>query len=161
MDDPSSSDAQRYAALKGAVTAHLQYMGGAMQGQGCDRHLLGMRMLALERGIYADVPLFNDPALAKSSNFTLSTSNISGSGFDAGVGNEWWGGFAPWMGVTDGVGACYTISPNRIKVMITAWNASEKTDCDVFRTAFGDAMRDLGRLAAEQLAAANAASSKL
>ena len=65
-------------------------MGNAVKAQGCDRHLLGLRLLAAEDGTHDNIPLFMDAALSTSSSHKLSTSNISGSGFDAGVGSEWY-----------------------------------------------------------------------
>ena len=46
-----------------------------MNGQGIDRHLLGLKLMAIESGM--DVPsLFMDVAYIKSSHMRLSTSQV-------------------------------------------------------------------------------------
>jgi hypothetical protein len=79
-----------------------------------------------------------------SSSYVLSTSNITGSGW-ANV-SEWWGGFAPWYGVEHGYGCCYTLSPARIKVFITGWTASSKSDIRKLDVYFQQAMLDIGEV---------------
>jgi hypothetical protein len=84
-----------------------------------------------------------------STSFGLSTSNITGSGW--GNTSEWWGGFAPWYGVEDSYGCCYTLSPNRIKVFMTCWTASAKSDVHKMDVAFQQAMLDIGKVIGVQV----------
>jgi carnitine O-acetyltransferase len=46
-----------------------------MTGQGVDRPLLGLRLIAMENGI-EDPSFYHDPAYIRSSNFRLSTSQV-------------------------------------------------------------------------------------
>ena len=48
----------------------------AINGEGVDRHLLGLKMLAIENGM--DVPsIYLDPSYSVSNNWRLSTSQVS------------------------------------------------------------------------------------
>lgn len=64
--------------LSKALTKFTSDMQLASDGQGCDRHLLGLYLISQESGL--SVPdLFLDPAFAQSGgngNFVLSTSCI-------------------------------------------------------------------------------------
>lgn len=42
--DPGATPAARVAALRQAVQAHREYTELAMDGHGCDRHLLGLKV---------------------------------------------------------------------------------------------------------------------
>ena len=47
----------------------------AISGQVFDRHLLGLKLVAVENGL--EIPeLYNDPTYAKSVHFCLSTSQV-------------------------------------------------------------------------------------
>ena len=50
-------------------------MKEAGEGFGCDRVMLGMKMIANEKGI-AIPEVFKDPVHAKSSHWTISTSQL-------------------------------------------------------------------------------------
>jgi hypothetical protein len=96
--DPST----RKQLLQKAMQAQTAYMLEASAGKGVDRHLMGLRLCMQESD--ATPLLFADEAYAKSSNFQLSTSNMSPGKFGK-------GGFAP---VTDdGYGVCYIIQDSR------------------------------------------------
>eukprot|EP01129_Flabellula_baltica_P011774 TRINITY_DN5206_c0_g1_i1.p1 TRINITY_DN5206_c0_g1~~TRINITY_DN5206_c0_g1_i1.p1 ORF type:complete len:552 (-),score=117.45 TRINITY_DN5206_c0_g1_i1:185-1840(-) len=69
------SDIERVEKLAIAVEGHKSYLKRCMEGQGCDRHLLGLRILQLESGEMPD-EFFNDKAYVLSSQFKLSTSNM-------------------------------------------------------------------------------------
>lgn len=71
--------------LVDALKAHTKYTVEATAGYGCDRHLLGLRMM-LKEGEKAS--LFTDPAYLQSMNFKLSSSNVS-------PGDYFYGGFGP------------------------------------------------------------------
>ena len=48
----------------------------AVNGLGCDRHMLGLKLAAIENGM--DVPeIFMDGAWARSTHMKLSTSQVS------------------------------------------------------------------------------------
>ena len=54
---------------------HRKYTVRCMEGQGIDRHLLGLRLLAAQS--QTDVPVFADPVFARFNDFRLSTSQIA------------------------------------------------------------------------------------
>lgn len=78
MLDPNVSKETRAQLLKEAINSHKNYMNKATRGMACDRHLLGLRILAAEamqKGEITDMPsIFKDPAYAKSTTWYLSTS---------------------------------------------------------------------------------------
>ena len=53
----------------------VQYVKNASKGRGCDRHLLGLKLLmtAEEKG---NTALFKDPAYAMSCHWNVSTSQL-------------------------------------------------------------------------------------
>ena len=57
------------------MKAHSQYTVDAISGEGVDRHLLGLRILANDAG--TTMPkIFTDPSYGKSLHFGLSTSQV-------------------------------------------------------------------------------------
>lgn len=57
------------------MTAHKAYTNEAINGDGIDRHLLGLKLMAIEMG--ENVPeIFMDPSYTKSTHFRLSTSQV-------------------------------------------------------------------------------------
>lgn len=70
------SDQEKVMLLKDAVKAHKDYTVMAMTGEGVDRHLLGLKLIARENNL--PIPdLYNDPAYTKSTHFRVSTSQVS------------------------------------------------------------------------------------
>lgn len=73
-------DTNRCAELfRSAVTKHTKLVKEAVEGQGVDRHLLGLRMVLDPQE--KKPLLFEDPAYSYSSHWYLSTSQISSSNF--------------------------------------------------------------------------------
>ncbi|OSD04766.1 carnitine acetyl transferase [Trametes coccinea BRFM310] len=96
MDDASADAAQKLALFKEAVKAHGTYARAAGNGQGVDRHLLGLRLLVKEG---EQMPaMFSDPVVKRSSYWVLSTSAIWSKHF----GPYGWGEVVP-----DGFGVAY------------------------------------------------------
>jgi carnitine O-acetyltransferase len=74
------SDADRVELFRKAVTRHIQYSTWAADAQGVDRHLFGLKKL-IKGG--EDVPeVFKDQAMAKSSHWELSTSQLGSKYLD-------------------------------------------------------------------------------
>jgi len=61
--------------LRKAISSQTRYMGWALEGQGVDRHLLGLR-LCIKDG-ETKPAIFSDPAYSKSCHWSLSTSQIA------------------------------------------------------------------------------------
>lgn len=92
--------------LLDAANAHVGYMRKAAQGLGVDRHLLALRLLVqpTER-----VPFFEDPAMAKSRYWLISTSHLTNELFDG-----WgWGEVVP-----EGLGIAYSIKNQSVQFNI-------------------------------------------
>nr|KAG5700490.1 hypothetical protein BaRGS_013977 [Batillaria attramentaria] len=69
----SMPDAAKVALLREAVKSHRKYTDEAIAGQAVDRHLLGLKLAALESG--RNIPeLFLDTGFTESTYFRLSTS---------------------------------------------------------------------------------------
>eukprot|EP00795_Rhopilema_esculentum_P014270 gene14270-5299_t len=101
MDDASYSVASKVRLLRNACEQHSKMMNECCNGQGIDRHLLGLRILAMQEGL--DVPMiYRDKAWKRSGgdgNFVLSTS-LSGY-------RRVHGGMGPMT--QDGYGVFYTM----------------------------------------------------
>lgn len=70
------SDQEKVMLLKEAVKSHKDYTVMAMSGEGVDRHLLGLKLIARENNL--QIPeFFNDESYAKSTHFRVSTSQVS------------------------------------------------------------------------------------
>lgn len=116
MLDSSKSDAERAKLLRAAIGRHIQYSVWAADGQGVDRHMFGLRKL-LKEG--EDMPeVFKDEAFAKSSTWTLSTSNLTSEYLD----NWGYGQVVP-----EGFGLSYSISDHYLRwgIMTTTGKADE------------------------------------
>ncbi|CAJ0824818.1 2391_t:CDS:2 [Entrophospora sp. SA101] len=92
MENNSLSTKEKYGLLQAAVKAHSEYTRDASNGKGCDRHLLGLRLLLKEGESH---PLFQHPIFAKSQEWLLSTSGLTtgtkfnGTGFGCVYPNEY------------------------------------------------------------------------
>eukprot|EP00127_Corallochytrium_limacisporum_P002697 Clim_evm6s136 gene=Clim_evmTU6s136 len=129
---------EAYKAFMVAIKAHQTYMQRATFGQACDRHLFGLSLLAAENGMPTP-ELFTDPAYTKTGgggNFVLSTST---TGY-----TQQWGGFTPM--VNDGYGVCYSIQPNSIRGLTTAWKDGKDTNAEKMTEAYMQALRDIAKM---------------
>lgn len=91
---------------------------------GCDRHFLGLYMVAQEEGL--DLPsIFADPAFMRSGgggNYVLSTSCTG-----------YWsvaGGVPPML--PNGYGCFYGIEDDKITFTITCFKGCSETNCDAY-----------------------------
>ncbi|CAG8568154.1 1596_t:CDS:2 [Ambispora leptoticha] len=123
---------EKYKLLQTATKVHSAYTRDASEGRGCDRHLLGLRLL-LKQG--ESHHLFSDPAFAKSQEWLLSTSGLSagdrfnGSGF---------GCVYP-----DGYGINYQPGSYVLKFGIESKKSSTQTDSNLFRESVKNALNDI------------------
>lgn len=121
-----------------ACHKHDKLMREAVQGQGIDRHLLGLQLLASSEG-FETPAIYVDKAWTASgggANFVLSTSCI---GFNAIIG-------AVAAMVTGGYGAFYSIEEDNINFTITTFKSSSATDGNKFKNALGESLRDIKNL---------------
>lgn len=144
---------EQYQALRTAISTHSKTVKDSMMGNGIDRHLLGLQIVATielsmtqsplnnnddnntkssvshSNGNSANLPLqtlpslFNDPGYLRSKKYLLSTSNV-------GVGDSRsFGGYSPFF--NGGYGCCYSIQDTSINVCISHIRNSG-TDCVQF-----------------------------
>ena len=111
MTATKASVTERTAALHAAIDAHVSQTRDCMNGQGVDRHLLGLKLAALELGV--PVPAVLEGTAAKrSAHFVLSTSAVRLDNISA----------TPVFGpaVPGGYGVCYNIRPGETSCGVTA-----------------------------------------
>ncbi|KAJ8303791.1 hypothetical protein KUTeg_018714 [Tegillarca granosa] len=132
MQDPSKSKEERANLLRKAVTAHKMYTNEAVNGSGVDRHLLGLKLAAIESGM--NVPdLHMDTAYTTSTYFKLSTSQVPAK-YEAVLV------FGPV--VPDGYGLCYNPQETQILIGVSAFNNSPQTNSKKMIGALKDSFRD-------------------
>jgi len=121
MDKRTPLDIKRDLYLE-ASKSHVRYAKEAAQGFGCDRHLLGLRLLARDAG--KDLhPFFKEPSFIRSCHWNLSTSTLGGKHVTA-------IGFGPV--VEDGYGVCYNYKPDEVIFAVSAWVNDYRLDADKF-----------------------------
>ena len=79
VDDSSLSNAEKYALLGKAAAAQSTYARACSQGQGIDRHLLGLKLSVKDGESMPEI--FSDPSFGKSSHWCLSTSTLASEYF--------------------------------------------------------------------------------
>lgn len=141
MDDPSVAPATKVDLLRKAVQSHRQYTDYTINGQAVDRHLLGLKLTALEHG--RDIPeLFMDLAFKESTHFRLSTSQVASQ-------HEAFLCFVPV--VPDGYGVCYNPREEQIIVCVSSFNNSPETNSERMVESLIQTFRDMQKLLASQM----------
>ncbi len=79
------SSKQQWDLLRVACEGHVNYMKEAVEGKGCDRLLMGMRLIAKENNLPVH-DIYADKAFSKSNHWAISTSQMSSEGFYVGFG---------------------------------------------------------------------------
>lgn len=139
MSDPTTTTEERRRAMRLAFDSHNKLMAEAQNGQGFDRHLLGLYLTAKEEGLPTP-ELFMDPLYARSGgggNFVLSSSLV---GYTTVLG-----AVAPM--VPHGYGFFYRIRDERIVISLTAWKSNRETDAMVLFNNFSSSMHQMLQLA--------------
>ena len=118
--------------LKNAIEAHKNYSVRCMLGNGMDRHLLGLRLTALENGL--QVPdIFKTDAYRKMMHFRVSTSQVP-TRFVIPMG------FGP--SAADCYGICYNPQENAIHFTLTAFNCCKETSAKRFAQELKNTLND-------------------
>ncbi|KAJ1927133.1 Carnitine O-acetyltransferase mitochondrial [Tieghemiomyces parasiticus] len=112
MDDPTITDpVTKWKLAQEAIRAHSQYMKEAAEGQGIDRHLLGLKLCLRP---HEPVPaMFQDPVFSKSNHWNLSTSQLS---------SPYYAGWGYGEVVPDGYGLAYMIKDDSLHFNVTCAN---------------------------------------
>uniref|UniRef100_A0A7S4NT03 Choline/carnitine acyltransferase domain-containing protein n=1 Tax=Paramoeba aestuarina TaxID=180227 RepID=A0A7S4NT03_9EUKA len=97
--------------LRDALAKQSKTTRDCTNGLGVDRHLLGMKLLHLEKNPSAPLPsLYTDPSFSYSNTWRMSTSQLGGKYFQAGYGAV----------VDDGLGVSYSYTNNYIQFKTSA-----------------------------------------
>uniref|UniRef100_A0A8C4V280 Carnitine O-acetyltransferase n=1 Tax=Falco tinnunculus TaxID=100819 RepID=A0A8C4V280_FALTI len=118
MDSPDKSDQEKADLLRRAAQAHREYTDMAIRGNAIDRHLLGLKLQAIE-DLVSMPELFMDTAYAVAMHFNLSTSQVPAK-------TDCVMCFGPV--VPDGYGICYNPMDEHINFAISAFNSCADTN---------------------------------
>ncbi|KAH8376863.1 hypothetical protein KR093_001780, partial [Drosophila rubida] len=136
MTDPKTSNEEKVYLMREAVGGHQKYARNALMGKGVDRHLLGLKLMALENNL--PVPeFFSSPGYVKSMHFRVSTSQVASV-------NEAFMGYGP--ATDDGYASCYNPRDDDIIVAITCWRYNHDTDPDKFAKALEGAFLEMQKV---------------
>ena len=139
MDDPGADGKMRRFLFRMAAGRHIQLAKEAGNGQGVDRHLLGLKML-LKKEEGESVPrMYEDPVYVRGSRWTLSTSQLFSKHFTA----YGWGEVVP-----DGIGVAYMAGFEERLFFNLA--ARKEMRLEEFREEMGRAARDMYELFKEE-----------
>lgn len=133
LDTPAS---EKELLFKQAVNAHQIYTTNVINFNSFDRHLLGLKLIALENGI--ELPdFYRNNSFQRLSHYHISSSQVS-SKFEAVTC------FGP--AVEDGYGVCYNIMEKKIIFGLTAFKSCKQTNVRVFANHLKDALQDCQKL---------------
>ncbi|XP_034564979.1 carnitine O-acetyltransferase [Notolabrus celidotus] len=136
FDDLNKQNTEKVDLMGKAVAAHRSYTNMAISGQAIDRHLLGLKLQAVEENV--SMPkVFTDPAYAKALHYCLSTSQVP-SKADCVMC------FGPV--VSNGYGVCYNPMENHINFAVSSFNACEETNAARMAQAVESALLDMRTL---------------
>uniref|UniRef100_A0A8C2DBR2 Carnitine O-acetyltransferase n=1 Tax=Cyprinus carpio TaxID=7962 RepID=A0A8C2DBR2_CYPCA len=136
MDDPARHNTEKVALLDKAVKAHRAYTDMAIRGQAIDRHLLGLKLQAIE-DLAALPEIFMDTSYAVARHFNLSTSQVPAK-------TDCVMCFGPV--VPDGYGVCYNPMDAHINFAVSAFNSCQDTNATRLAQALEDALLDMKTL---------------
>ncbi|MEE6505561.1 hypothetical protein FKM82_005560 [Ascaphus truei] len=118
MDDPGKQNQEKIDLFRKAVYAHRLYTDMAISGKAIDRHLLGMKLLAIE-DLVSMPEIFMDTSYAVAMHFNLSTSQVPAK-------TDCVMCFGPV--VPDGYGVCYNPMESHINFSVSAFNSCAETN---------------------------------
>ncbi|XP_013101090.2 carnitine O-acetyltransferase isoform X2 [Stomoxys calcitrans] len=130
MINAACNDATRVKLLTLAVNGHRQFTNMALQGRGIDRHLLGLKLMALENNL--PVPKFySSPGYVKSTHFRIATSQVA-------TKNK---AFMCYGSSTDdGYGCCYNPRDNDMFLAVSSWTSNQETSSVEFAKSIEEAL---------------------
>lgn len=99
---------RRLHLLRDAASTHVSNIRDSLDGRGCDRHLLGLRLL-LRSDEHAEI--FTDPSFWSSCHWHVSTSALSSEHLE-----NW--GFG--QVVSDGIGIAYTVRKSSLRICVAS-----------------------------------------
>ncbi|XP_068429391.1 carnitine O-acetyltransferase isoform X1 [Clinocottus analis] len=136
FDNPSKQNTEKVDLLVKAINAHRSYTTMAISGQAIDRHLLGLKMVAVEENL--SIPdIYTDTTYAKALHYKLSTSQVP-SKTDCVMC------FGPV--VPDGYGVCYNPMNDHINFAVSSFNTCKDTNAAHLAQAVDRALLDMKTL---------------
>ncbi|KAL2100066.1 hypothetical protein ACEWY4_004460 [Coilia grayii] len=133
MDSPTIQNMEKVNLLEKAVKAHRAYTDMAIRGQAIDRHLLGLKLQAIE-DLTSLPEIFMDTSYAKALHYNLSTSQVPAK-------TDCVMCFGPV--VPDGYGVCYNPMDEHINFAVSAFNSCEDTNASRLAQALEQALVDM------------------
>lgn len=136
LNDGSIPNSDKADLLMKAINAHRSYTVRVLNCESFDRHLLGLKLIALENGI--DLPdLYKDVAFQRACHYYISSSQVS-SKFES------VSAFGP--AVDDGYGACYNITEKKILISLSSFKSCSTTNAKIFGGFIQNALLDCQNL---------------
>lgn len=124
MVSPNKTNAEKLDLMKKAIGAHSNYTKEAVNGQAIDRHLLGLKLAALESRMNLH-ELFMDSSYQYALHYKVSTSQVPSN-------HELFLSFGP--AVPDGYGVCYNPQNDKIILGVSTVNSNPETNSGHFAT---------------------------
>ncbi|PWA15082.1 hypothetical protein CCH79_00008641 [Gambusia affinis] len=122
--------------LREAVDAYSELTAQALRGHGIDRHLLGLKLQAIEEGL--SIPkIFMDTAYGLATHWKLRTGQVP-TNTDSVMC------FGPL--VPDGYAICYNPQADHVHFAVTAFNCCEETNAETMARTLKETLCDLQEL---------------
>ncbi|XP_053190538.1 carnitine O-acetyltransferase b [Scomber japonicus] len=135
-DDPKVSREAKVQLFREAVDAYTALTNQALKGHGIDRHLLGLKLQAIEEGL--DIPkIFMDTAYGLATHWKLRTGQVPANTDSVMC-------FGPL--VPDGYAICYNPQADHVHFSITAFNCCEETHAETLAVTLRDTLCQLQEL---------------
>ncbi|XP_067620798.1 carnitine O-acetyltransferase isoform X2 [Eurosta solidaginis] len=127
---------KRVELLRTAINGHRAYTQMALQGKGVDRHLLGLKLMAIENN--KPIPEFyKSPGYVKSLIFRVSTSQVATPNL---------GFMAYGPAVDDGYACCYNPRENDMILACSCWRDNQTTNVDTFASMLREVLLEMRTL---------------
>uniref|UniRef100_A0A3P8VSZ2 Carnitine O-acetyltransferase b n=1 Tax=Cynoglossus semilaevis TaxID=244447 RepID=A0A3P8VSZ2_CYNSE len=136
FDDPSVSREAKLELFRHAVNAHSALTDLTLKGLGIERHLLGLKLQAIEEGL--SIPkIFMDTAYGLATHWKLRTGQVPANTDSVMC-------FGPL--VPDGYAICYNPQADHVHFSITAFNCCEETHAETLALTLKDTLCQLQEL---------------
>uniref|UniRef100_A0A3B5MRQ4 Choline/carnitine acyltransferase domain-containing protein n=1 Tax=Xiphophorus couchianus TaxID=32473 RepID=A0A3B5MRQ4_9TELE len=136
FDDRTVAREAKLELLREAVDAYSELTAQALRGHGIDRHLLGLKLQAIEEGL--SIPkIFMDTAYGLATHWKLRTGQVP-TNTDSVMC------FGPL--VPDGYAVCYNPQADHVHFAVTAFNCCEETNAETMARTLKETLCDLQEL---------------
>ena len=121
-----------------AANRHVELAKEAVVGNGVDRHLMAMKLVATEEDMVNDIAMFNNKMYSYSSDFLISSSNVTSpelSIFGFGATSQ------------NGYGIGYQILEDTIPICITSYHDAPDTHSQNYIETIEESLYEIKELA--------------